>query len=139
MLQQVRDTFLHFLYDNLPQGSALHYIVRDPNRPSANILQMNALNVEYLGVVSSYNSDKQMVAIDIVADSEDSAISWVQGLMSLLRCAYYTPTFDYTNPQAPTSVRGNIMWPRTSINFQRVNSDNYSHYTCLLTLEFSII
>ncbi len=136
MLSQARDTFLHFIADNLPTGTAFHYLHRDPNDPASELLKTNAVNVEFNGMASYNLTDMQYVSIDVVADYDDDAVTWVKNVVDLLRSAYYTPLYNYTVPTAPVPVRGNVMWPRAAINFRKIHSDNYSHYSCQLTLEF---
>jgi hypothetical protein len=138
VLNNIRDTFLHFIADNLSSGMTFQYIHRDPDDPDSELLKMNAVNISYQGLSLSFDTDKQFVVIDVVSDYEETAVTWIHSIVSLLRSAYYTPILDYTNPSSPTPVWGNVMWPKAPIIFRRINSDNYSHYTCELTLEFQI-
>lgn len=132
---QVRDTFLHFLADNLT-GIEVHPVRKDPNDPSAELLKLNAVNVEFLGFDLAVDVSGQQVVIDVVNDDERTAVTWVSSLFTLLSAAYYTPKLDYNTPSSPVPTGTNIMWDRKKVRFRKVGNDNYSHFSCVLDLKF---
>jgi hypothetical protein len=134
VLFQVRDTFLHFLADNL-NGVEVHHVVKDPNDPSSDMLKMNCVNVTFLGVGLTNTINVQDVSVDVVADSAEDAVSWMLAVWGLLKAAFYTPLRDYTDYQNPVSCGSNLMWER-QVNFRPVSVDNYSHYSAIIGLKF---
>lgn len=134
-MKKVRDTFLHFLADNMGT-TPVHPIRRDPNDPGGEVLQLNAVNVEFFGVDLDTGVSTFQVAVDCIAEDETSVLNMVNSVWSLLKSAFYTPMLDYTNPASPTSTGRNIMWDRYKVRFKKVANPNYCHYTCLLTLRF---
>jgi hypothetical protein len=136
MIQMCRDTFIRFLADNV--GSIpLHTLRSDPNDPGAGVLAENSINIQFLGVDLNLVSTQQVV-IDIIHDTEATAVAWLKTVYGLLRSAYYTPLKSYTNPAVPVSQGSNVMWDRDKVNFRRVVDGNYCRYSCVLPLQFYI-
>lgn len=131
---QARDTFLHFLADNLPTAT-VHFVVRDPNDPSADKLKMNCVNVEFLGYGLAHDISVHDVSVDVVADSTEDAITWMSEVWGLLKAAFYTPLFDYTDPAYPVATGTNLMWDR-QVNFRPIYSEYYTHYSAIIGLKF---
>jgi hypothetical protein len=134
-LQSARDTFLHFLADNLPdtQVHARRYDITDPG---ADELMENAVNIEFLGVALDPLVSVQQASIDVIFTDERIAVDTVAKLWTLFRSAFYTTLLDYTNI-TPVSTGTNLMWDKTAVNFRRVYSGEYTHYVCLLPLKFN--
>lgn len=136
-LRDVRDTFLHFLNDNL--GSIpVHAVRSDPHNPQAEALKLNTVNIQFLNI-SLDSIARQQVVIDVLNDNENTAVDWVTSIWQLLRSAFYTPLYNYSTPSSPVAQRSNIMWGQKSVVFRRVASTNYTHYTCILPLDFTAI
>lgn len=133
-MRQARDTFLHFLADNLV-GRLVHPIRLDLSDPSKALLAMNAINVSFEDMALDTVS-QQWAVIDIVGDDELSVIVWVKEVSDILRAAYMTPLLDYINPASPVSTGSNLTWDRRAVSFRRVHSGQYVHYTCSLPLRF---
>jgi len=133
-----RDSFLHFINDNLPTGVVCHALRRDPASRASDALQMNAVNVSFLNLSAGDGTAlcAQQVVIAVVADDENTAVDWVGTLFTLLRSAFYCPMLDYTVPTAPVATGTNIMWDRKRVTFKRITSEGYAHYSCLLSLKF---
>jgi len=140
-LRQVTDTFVHFLADNLPtDGSIPIKVVReDPSDRSADLLQMNALNIQFLGVSFANGtslSTFQMV-LDVVNDDAYTVYDWAQAVADILMASYFTVVKDYTNPASPVATSSNVFWEPDQVRFKRVSADtNYSHLTCTLPVRF---
>jgi len=135
-LRDARDTFLHFMSDNL--SMPVHAMRCDPNDPSADLLMPNAVNIEFLNVNFDTISVLQVV-IDVLNDDENTAADWMESVWQLLRSAFYTTVFNYTVPATPVSQHTNIMWDRGAVKFRRVSNNNYTHYSCILPVKFSAI
>jgi hypothetical protein len=131
---QVRDTFLHFLADNLPTAT-VHFVVRDPADPGADKLKMNCVNVEFLGFGLAHDISTHDVSVDVVADSEEDAITWMSEVWTLLKSAFYTPLLDYADAENPVARGSNLMWDR-QVNFRPVHSEYYTHYSAIIGLKF---
>ncbi len=136
-MQEVRDTFLHLLADNLPD-IPIHPIRLDPRNPSLNIMADNSINVEFLNL-SFGHVGKQQVCLDVVHDTEETAIAWMSSLWTLLGSAFYTRLLSYTNPDNPADLGSNVMWDMDSIKFVKVQSDSYTHFACTMLLRFRAI
>lgn len=135
--RDVRDTFLRFLHDNLTDIPVVA-IREDPNDPSASVLKPNAVNIQFLRL-SADTVATQQVAIDIIHDTENTAVDWMESVWTLLRSAFYTPLYNYSTPSAPVAQHTNVMWDRTSVKFRPVVSTNFVRYTCVLPLKFYAI
>lgn len=138
--RQCRDTFLHFLADhpNLV-GIPVHNLRQDPSNPDLELLQRNAINVEFLntGFGSAGHDSKQQVEIDILNDDELTAVDWAQSLANALQTAGYTPLMDYTTPITPVAVSpaSMIRWNPDLVNFRRITADgHYFRFNCTMTM-----
>jgi hypothetical protein len=136
-VQSARDTFLHFLADNLTSVT-IHPRRRDANDPSADELAENAVNVEFTGVSFGPDISEQQAAIDVIYTDERTAVDTVAQLWNLFQSAYYTPLLNYTT-LTPVATGTNLMWDKTAVRFRRVYSGDYTHYTCLLPLKFRAV
>jgi hypothetical protein len=135
-LNSVRHTFLHFLADNLV-GISVHPVRRDASDPSTEILKINAVNVQFLGLDLDIAVSGQQAVIDVVNEDESTAVDWVSSVFALLSAAYYTPLLSYDDIQSPAPLGSNIMWDRHRVRFKKIAlSDNYSHFSCVLDLKF---
>jgi hypothetical protein len=127
-MRSVRDTFLHFLADNLP-GVTVRYLRRDLNDPSADNLAVNALNVQFLNVELGHIDTHQTVL-----DTDEAALAAMQSAWEILKAGAYTPLLDYTVPATPVVVGKNVFWDRNKVQFRRLYDDNHCRYTCTLPL-----
>lgn len=136
---RIRDSFLHFLNDNLPADITLHPLRRDPNNRAADALSMNAVNVSFLNLTAGNETvlGAQQVVIDVVGDDENIVVDWVGILFDLLRSSFYAPLYDYNNLATPAATGTNLMWDRRRITFKKITSESYSHYSALLSLKFT--
>lgn|SRR6185437_2073136 len=137
-MRKTRDTFLHFLSDNLT-GVPLHTVRADSSNPSMARYQTDAVNVKFLDVSPNWQIGSTLVEIAVIANDELDALTWVQSVYALLSSAYYTPKLDYTNPANPVATGTNIYWD-VDIKFRTVltSNDFYYDYRCLLTLRHKI-
>lgn len=134
----VRDTFLHFIADNLV-SIPTHPIRRDPNDPSADLLQSNALNIQFLDISPQVSVSVQRVVVDVLNDDENTCSDWVDSVWALISSSFYTPLCDYTEPTAPIAQGSNVFWDSAKTRFTRVASTMYAHYSCVLDLQFHSI
>lgn len=134
-MRQVRDSFLHFLADNLT-GVPIHAVRRDLTNPSSDKLQGNALNVQFLNSTFGVSQSSQTVALDILNDNELTVVDWTEQLWRLLKASFYTPLLDYTDPQNPVPTGTNIMWDRNGVRFNPLWDDYYYRYACYLSLHY---
>ena len=134
-----RDSFLHFINDNLPDGVICHPLRRDPLNRTADALAMNAVNVSFLNVAGGNGTAfcTQQAVIDVINDDENAAVDLVDTLFALLTATFYAPLSDYTVPTAPVATGKFLMWNRRRVTFKKVASEAYCHYTCLLLLQFT--
>jgi hypothetical protein len=137
-MSQVKDTFLHFIADNLT-AITVHPIRRDPNDPGADLLQSNAINIQFLDTSPQVSVSVQRVVVDVLNDDENTCSDWVDAIWTILSSAFYTPLYDYTVPSAPVAVGSNVFWNSTTTKFTRIVSTVYSHYSCVLDLQFHSI
>lgn len=137
-MRQTRDTFLHFLSDNLASSSITVNNVRlDLNVPGSEKYKMNAVNVKFLDVNPLDTIGDTMVEISITNDNELTALTWVKKVVDILTSAYFTPKLDYTNPSSPTAVGTNIYWD-FSLRFRPIYNEHYCDFRCVLTLRHRI-
>jgi hypothetical protein len=130
----IRDTFLHYLADNLP-SLTIHPLRADPNDPTAGIFAMNAVNIRFANANFGVSICTQHVNIDICYDSELDAVNAMNSVWTVLGAAFSCPLLDYTDPAHPVQLNtNNIYWDALGVKFRSVRSDFYSHYTCSLKL-----
>lgn len=132
-LQNVRDTFLHFLSDNLT-GVIVHPRRIDEYDPAGDDFAENAVNVEYVGISLGFISSEQEVALDVIYTNERDAVDVVHQVWTLLSSAFYTPVKDYTVSSTPTTLDKHLVW--SSVRFKKVYSGEYTHFVCLMSLKF---
>lgn len=132
-MTHVRNTFLHFLNDNLSSSYPLHVVRVDPSDPSAAVLKMDAVNVEFLDLGYEANMFHQPVAIDVVFDDESTAMAAMTDLWRLFRAAFYTTLYDYSTPSTPVSLGRSVVWDK-KVKFVKVSETSYCHYSAMLTL-----
>lgn len=136
MIRDIRDSFLHFLADNLT-GITVHPLRFDKNDPGADGFQTNALNVQFLSTSLRHVATQQVV-LDVIQDDENTAVDWLDSMWTLLSSAFYTELYSYSTG-SPVDQHRHIMWDAESVRFTRISNDNYVHYSCILPLEFSAI
>lgn len=134
-MRNVRDSFLHFLADNLT-GVPIHPVRRDMNDPKSDKLQGNALNVQFSNTSFGVAQSTQVVNLDILNDNELVVVQWTEQLWRLLSSSFYTPLLDYTDPLNPVSTGTNIMWDRNGVRFSPIWDDYYYRYLCPLSLHY---
>ncbi len=132
-MRHTRDSFLRFLKDNLPPTVPVHNVRLDQSAPDSDKLQMNAVNVTFLDVNPSVQVGFTQVEIAVIHDDELTALDWVKQVFLLLSAAYFTPRYDYTNPNVPVATGSNIFWD-TATDFRQVFGGFYADYRCTLTL-----
>lgn len=136
-IRAVRDTFLHYLSDNLV-GIPVHALRYDPDNPGADGIQLNAVNIQFLNVDLDL-AGKIQVAVDIVTTNENTAADWMESVWLILGASFMTTVYDYTVPTLPVAQSANLMWARDAIKFRRVSNDNYARYSCVMQLNFRAV
>lgn len=133
-MRQCRDTFLHFLADNLG-AIPVHNVRRDLSNPGADRYQMNSVNVKFLDVSPSVHIAETLVEIAVINDDELTALAWLKSVFDLLSSAYETPKMDYTVPASPVATGTMIYWD-TNLKFRYIANSNdfYFDYRCMLSL-----
>ena len=133
-MRATRDTFLHFLADNL-SGITVHPIRKDTNRPDASKLAENAVNVQFLTQRHRVHIAELWVSIDVIHSEELTAVDWTQRVFDLLSSAFYTPKYDYTNPSSPQATGDNLYWQPEAVNFVPIDNDpHYMRFNCTMSL-----
>lgn len=137
-MRDTRDTFLHYLKDNLDPSIPVHNVRRDPNNPSAESIRTNSINVQFLGVSPSQTTGTTQVEIAVCHDTEITCLSWVKSLFDILCAQYMAPKFDYTDPSNPVATGTNIFWRVQDVVFRPINREHYFDYRCTLTLTHKV-
>lgn len=139
-MQDCRDTFLQYLADNL-QGVTVHPVRQDPSHPEDSLVQMNALNVQYLNSYFSVIVSRQYVALDVCADDERTALRYAASVATLLQLSASIPKFHYEPDNfAPdgvtaTPTNGFLYWNPNAVNFKTVETGGTCvRLNCLLVL-----
>lgn len=128
------DTFLHLLADNLDPSIPVHPVRVDPTNPGAGELQMNAVNVQFLTMDFDIHVGLLAVSIDVVNDSQLTAMDVTKSVWNILSAKFFTQKMDYSSGSpVPVVPQTNLYW-KTGIKFRPVKNDFYYHYTCLLAL-----
>jgi hypothetical protein len=131
-MRALRDTWLHYLADNLP-GVKVNPLRRSSTNEGLDTPQANAVNVQFLKDDLAITGTKTSVLIDILNDDENACLDMVQQVWHLLNVTGSIPKLDYTSG-SPTPLGNNISWDSTKIQFRYVYSAFYFRYSCLLAL-----
>lgn len=134
-MRQTRDTFLHFIGDNIV-GVPVHNVRRDTSVPESELIQLNAVNIKFLDV-SPDVIGTTLVDIAVCFTDELTALATVKKVYDLLQSAFYTPKKDYTIPASPVPTGTNIFW-RLPLQFRRIYSDTYADFRITLTLTHKV-
>jgi hypothetical protein len=143
-MRRAIDSFLHLLADNLIDIT-WHPIRVDKNHPENEILQMNAVNVSF--VISDFRVQVSQVytSIDVVNDSELTAIDQATEIATLLQASGVSPLMDYsgvtaTPPTLPVRVGSkNIFWNPNALRFRPIGTnDAYYRSNCTLVLNLNL-
>lgn len=151
-IRNMRDTFLHFLADNLPANS-VHPVRWDKKKPEYNALQVSSLNVTFHDAVySPKQPTSQFITLDILHDDELAALDLEESVVALLQLGGYTKLLDYSaasggsygstrfgvtsygdpGPQQVSNFL--VFWNPESIKFRTVASADYFHRAAVLEL-----
>lgn len=134
-MRNARDTFLHYVADNLPQWEVRN-IRRDTNNPSLMNLGDNCINIKFNGDYLSVIQSLLLVSISVIHSEELVAVQIMHDITNLLQASGTAPILDYTNPISPIVVGGNLWWDTNLIKFKPISSDLYSQYSCALSVRY---
>ena len=133
-IRNLRDSFLHFLADNLT-GITVHPMRASRSNASNDSLQVSALNVTFHDSTYSTNGPtSQFLTLDIVHEDELLALDMEEPLVNLLQLGGITQLEDYS--VSPPVQIGNkiISWNPQSVKFRTVLAPNYFHRSSVLEL-----
>lgn len=134
-IRSTRDTFLHYLADNLPTLT-IHNLRIDKDDPKLNQIKLNAVNVTFHNSDFSGPNDlsQQLVTVDVINDNELLATEQTELVSRLLFTAAYAPLMDYTSPSAPVQIGKERLFWNTTLRFKPVHAENFFHLSALLHL-----
>jgi len=134
-MRAARDTFLHYLADNLPDLS-IHNIRVDKTDPKLNEIKINAVNVTLHNADFSGPSSlsQLLVTVDTIYESELDTMSAAEEISTLLFKAAYAPLMDYSNPSAPVQIANERAFWNVALGFKVVHAENFFHMSALLHL-----
>lgn len=133
-MTHVRDSFLRYLRDNLSSSIKIHAIRADKNNPSQDIQQLNAINIEFLGLNLQWVGSQQ-VSIDVMYDDELECQDIMYKLWDLFKTSFYMPLYDYTNPASPVLIPQRAL-SFSSLYFKKLPRSEYAHYNCIAELRY---
>lgn len=134
-MRATRDTFLHYLADNLPTLT-IHNIRVDKADPKLNEIRINAVNVTFHNSDFSGPSDlsQSLVTVDVIYENELDAVTAAEGISQLLFTAAYAPLTDYTVPTSPVQISNERLFWNLALRFKPVHAENFFHMSALLHL-----
>ena len=134
-MRACRDTFLHYLSDNLP-SLTIHNLRVDKDDPKLNEIMLNAINVTFHNSDFGGPSDlsQQLVTVDVINDYELDAIDQAEQISQLLFKAAYAPLMDYSDPATPVQIGNERVFWNLAMKFRPVHADNFFHVSALLHL-----
>lgn len=131
-----RDTFLHYLADNLPTLK-IHNLRVDKSDPKLNEIMLNAVNVSFHN--SDFSGPSQLsetiLTIDVINDNELIALDQAEQISQLLFKAAYAPLMDYTVPASPVQISNERLFWNLALRFKPVHAENFFHLSALLHLQ----
>jgi hypothetical protein len=127
------DSFLQYLDENL-DGVPVHWLRIDPNDENSDAMQMDALNVRFLGFWQDGTTEDCLVSLDLLSTNERTALGWLAEVRDLLVAVQFAPEWDYvSNPLNPQQTSRGISWDGNKIRFLSVRvprGQRYVHYNC---------
>lgn len=138
MSRIVRDSFLHFLYDNLSPGITVHPIRRDPDAVGKDTYEIDAVNVSFRNQDFETHTTTQQIIIDVIYSDELEAEDTVKAVWDLLSARFFTPLYDYTNPSHPVAQGTNIFWKPRAVKFKLIVNDFYIQFQCNLSVQYNL-
>jgi hypothetical protein len=134
-IRATRDTFLHYLADNLTSLTFNNMRV-DKQNPKLNSMMLNAINIAFHNVDFSGPSDlsQTLVTVDVANDTELVAIDQAEQVSQLLFKAAFAPLMDYTVPSAPVQISNERVFWNLAMRFKPVHSENFFQMSALLHL-----
>jgi hypothetical protein len=138
-MRSVRDTFTHFVADNIATYSGgdtipVKGIWKSLNTSSSDILQVNAINIGFIDATYDTHVTSLTCSLDVIHVDELTAIDWSDALWKLLSVSCYTPELDYSGA-SPSPTGANIMWPMSGVRFRPIADDHYFRWNCRLVLK----
>jgi hypothetical protein len=131
-MRNARDTFLRYLADNLP-SLTIHPVRFDKNFPGGELLQGNAVNVEFTNSEFTVIENEQIVHIDICHENELTALDWARQVAELLLTAAYVKKLDYSSGTGVNANDGWISW-EPHVRFRAVSDLTYFRFSATLRL-----
>jgi hypothetical protein len=124
------------------QGVTIHALRQDASDPAKALLQMDALNVQFLNSYFSVHVSKQYVALDVCADDERTALSHASQVAYILQLTGSIPKNHYTlvsGVKIATPTGGFLFWNPDALNFKTVETGGaYVRLNCLLALQHNL-
>lgn len=134
-MRAARDTFLHYLSDNL-SSLTIHNLRVDKADPKQNEIRLNAVNVTFHNSDFSGPGDlsQTLVTVDVIYDNELTALDAAEDISQLLFTAAFAPLMDYTVPSAPVQISNERLFWNLAMRFKPVHAENFYHMSALLHL-----
>ena len=134
-MRNCRDSFLHYLADNLPSFT-VHNIRVDKTDPKLNQIMLNAINVTFhnTDIMGPSQLSQQLVTIDVINDYELKAIDQAEQIANLLFKNATSSLLDFTDPVTPVLIPGGQIFWNLVLNFKMVHSENFYHMSALMHL-----
>jgi len=133
-VRNLRDSFLHFVADNLPAAS-VHPLRFDSARPQYNSLQIGRINIAFHDATySTMYPTCQFATLDILHTAELDALDLEESLVALLQLGGSTELTDYSG-STPVQVSNSLIyWNPLQIKFRTVASVDYFHRSAVIEL-----
>ncbi len=140
-MRQIRDTFIHFVADNIAQyittsTPTVNGVWRSSAEPNRDTLNTAAINISFLDGTYSTATVTQVCAIDVIHTDELTAVDWTDALWQLLSATCYTPQLDYSGV-SPVPTGKNVVWPIAGVRFKPIVDKYYFRQNCRLLLTSS--
>lgn len=132
-IRNVHDTFLSLLADNL-SGVIIRELRFDPADPTADVIQVGALNVTFLTRQYAIMPATVQVTLDVCYGDQLGAMDVEEQIALLFQRAAYTPVLNYTVFNAPVPEGKKCMSWKPNVSFRPIVTDNYYHSTAMITL-----
>lgn len=134
-MREARDTFLHYVADNLPQYKVRN-VRRDTNNPGLMELAENAINITFIADSMTVTESQLHISVSIIHIEELTAVQMMHDLTGLLQASGTAPLLDYTNPTAPQPLGGNLWWDTNLIKFKPLYSELFSQFGLKITARY---
>lgn len=134
------DSFIEYLSSGLSNDPKVYWWRQSAYEEHSGLLQHNAVNVQYLGFFEEGSVEYCLTSLDLLADDERQALTWLKKVRDLLVELQTIPEMDYSNPSSPVETGRSVAWDGQFLRFHNVRTPRgalYVHYNATFPIYYT--